>query len=83
VTSAAEIRKHLRHPVVDADGHCVEFFPALGDYLRDEGVDPASPTMTRLLPGAFGPYADWYALSTEERARRRVARPPWWGTPAL
>ena len=82
MTSAAEIRKHLRHPVVDADGHCVEFFPALGDYLRDEGVDPASPTMTRLLPGAFGPYADWYALSPEERARRRVARPPWWGTPA-
>ena len=80
--SAAEIRKHLRHPVVDADGHCVEFFPALADYLRDEGVDPASPTMKRLLPGAFGPYADWYALSPEERARRRVARPPWWGTPA-
>jgi predicted TIM-barrel fold metal-dependent hydrolase len=82
VTSAAEIRKQLRHPVVDADGHCVEFFPALGDYLRDEGVDPASPTMQRLLPGAFGPYADWHALSPEERARRRVARPPWWGTPA-
>jgi predicted TIM-barrel fold metal-dependent hydrolase len=38
--------------------------------------------MKRLLPGAFGPYADWYALSPEERARRRVARPPWWGSPA-
>jgi len=82
VNTAPEIRKHLGHPVVDADGHCVEFFPALNDYLRDEGVDPGSPTMKRLLPGAFGPWADWYELSPEERARRRVARPPWWGTPA-
>jgi hypothetical protein len=82
VSTAAEIRSHLSHPVVDADGHCVEFFPALADYLRDEGVDPGSPSMKRLLPGAFGPYADWHALDPDERARRRVARPPWWGTPA-
>ena len=80
--TAASIRAALGHPVVDADGHCIEYFPALGDYLRDEGVDPTGPSMQRLLPGAFGPYSDWYALDPEERARRRTARPPWWGAPA-
>jgi predicted TIM-barrel fold metal-dependent hydrolase len=81
-SSATEIRAGLSHPVVDADGHCIEFFPALADYLSDEGVDPTGPSMKRLLPGAFGPFVDWYALDPGERARRRVARPPWWGTPA-
>ena len=80
--SAAQLREQLDHPVVDIDGHSIEYFPALADYLRDEGVDLSSPQMTRLLPGSFGPYREWHALSPGERARRRVARPPWWGSPA-
>jgi predicted TIM-barrel fold metal-dependent hydrolase len=81
-TSAVDIRAGLDHPVIDIDGHVIEYFPALADYLRDEGVDMASPSMKRLLPGAFGPDQDWYALSPEERVASRVARPPWWGSPA-
>lgn len=80
--SAAEIRARLPHPVVDGDGHLIEYLPALAGYLREEGVDPAGPTMQRLLPGRFGPDQDWYAASADERARLRIARPPWWGAPA-
>jgi predicted TIM-barrel fold metal-dependent hydrolase len=80
--SAAEIRASLPHPVVDGDGHLIEYLPALAGYLREEGVDPAGPTIQRLLPGRFGPDADWYAASPEDRARLRIARPPWWGAPA-
>jgi predicted TIM-barrel fold metal-dependent hydrolase len=76
------VREQLPHPVVDIDGHMIEYFPALAGYLRAEGVDPTSPSMRRLVPGAFGPTADWHALSVAERARRRVPRPPWWGSPA-
>ena len=80
--SSAEIRARLPHPVVDGDGHVMEYFPALAWYLREEGLDPASPGLRKLVPGSFGPDADWHALTPEERMRRRVPRPPWWGSPA-
>ena len=80
--SAAEIRAALPHPVVDGDGHLIEYLPALAGYLREEGIDPAGPTIQRLLPGRFGPDVDWYGASPEDRARLRIARPPWWGAPA-
>ncbi len=68
--SAAEIRARLPHPVVDGDGHLIEYLPALAGYLREEGVDPAGPTMQRLLPGRFGPRPGLV------RGLRRRAGPP-------
>ena len=68
--------------MVDVDGHLIEYLPALAGYLREEGVDPADPSIQRLLPGRFGPDVDWYGASPEDRARLRIARPPWWGAPA-
>jgi predicted TIM-barrel fold metal-dependent hydrolase len=80
--SSAEIRRRLPHPVIDVDGHTMESLVALEPYLREEGVDPESPTIRRLLPGIFGPPSSWYEQSFDERARRRTSRPPWWGAPA-
>jgi predicted TIM-barrel fold metal-dependent hydrolase len=80
-SSSAAVRERLGHPVVDVDGHNIEYFPALAGYLREEGVDPGEPALRHLLPGAFGPPASWYALTPAERAYRRVARPPFWGAP--
>ena len=37
--SSSVIHDQLDHPVIDIDGHTVEFFPALMPYLREEGVD--------------------------------------------
>jgi predicted TIM-barrel fold metal-dependent hydrolase len=80
--SSRSIRERLDHPVIDIDGHCIEFFPGLAPYLREEGVDRDSPSLRRLLPPYLGPDADWHALSADERAHSRAARPPWWGSPA-
>jgi predicted TIM-barrel fold metal-dependent hydrolase len=80
--SSAAVRQRLDHPVIDVDGHAIEFFPALGRFLQDEGVALDSPALARLLPGAFGPPQDWHSMSVEDRAKARVARPPWWGSPA-
>ena len=42
--SAAELRANLGHPVIDADGHTVEFLPALLPYFQKAGVaDPGPP----------------------------------------
>jgi predicted TIM-barrel fold metal-dependent hydrolase len=78
----AEIKARLTHPVIDIDGHCMESLHALAPYLRDEGVDPASPSFTRLLPGLYGPEQVWSELTPEQRHQTRSARPPWWGAPA-
>ena len=29
-----EIRKHLKHPVIDGDGHWVEYTPVFGERMR-------------------------------------------------
>ena len=29
-----EIRRHLKHPVIDGDGHWVEYAPVFGDRIR-------------------------------------------------
>ena len=71
VSSSAQVRSSLDHPVIDADGHTVEFGPAVYDRLREiAGPDIADTASDKL---------DWYRLSDEERAAHRVARPPWWG----
>ena len=80
--SSAAIRARLLHPVIDVDGHTMESLAVLEPYLRQEGFDTSSPTLTRLLPGIFGPPGSWYEQSPEERAARRTSRPPWWGAPA-
>ena len=80
--TASAIRERLDHPVIDIDGHTIEYFPVLEGFLREEGVDLSSPTMQRLLPPLFGPPEDWHGLTPAQRVRKRVARPPWWGSPA-
>jgi predicted TIM-barrel fold metal-dependent hydrolase len=77
--SASELRARLGHPVVDSDGHTIEFTPAL--YAAIEQV--AGPRVrerfeTTLNDAVLG----WYAQGSEERRTRRPLRPAWWATPA-
>ena len=82
IKPGSRVREKLAHPVIDIDGHTTESLGALEPYFRAEGVDPASASFRRVLPGLFGPFASWYELAPAERMRRRVSRPPWWGAPA-
>ena len=92
VTSpSAAIRERLDHPVIDADGHIVEYIPALRSYLREEGVDlslelPFIPAKFPGLPGdteedtsATGWWSAWYDMSDAERYRLHRYRPAWRG----
>ena len=36
---SAALRARLKHPVIDSDGHWVEFGPDLMDYLKDTAPD--------------------------------------------
>jgi predicted TIM-barrel fold metal-dependent hydrolase len=73
---AAAIRAKLDHPVVDADGHAIEYAPAFVEYLRQV----AGPKLVeRYL--AKREAGGWFRTSPEERLRRRVTRPSSWTFP--
>jgi hypothetical protein len=75
--TATDVKSRLDHPVIDIDGHTVEFFPALAGELVKEGVRLDGESMLRRTSGTFGPIVDWYRLTPAARAEQRVARGPW------
>lgn len=78
--SARAIRAGLDHPILDADGHTVEYLPALIPYFQKAGV---ADDLSRLFARLFDPGSGmWGALSPAERLRRRSVRPSWWAVPA-
>jgi predicted TIM-barrel fold metal-dependent hydrolase len=78
-TKSAAIHDKLGHPVVDSDGHWIEFRPVFLDYLRRVG---GSRVVERYqtMSSSFG-MRSWLRLSEEQRRRRRITQPPWWGVP--
>lgn len=69
------IRAEIGHPVIDSDGHIVEFLPDVAQFLhRIQGVDDLRLQCAIAAWGrSYRP--DWRTLSPDERARARVARP--------
>lgn len=76
--SAAAIREQIDHPIIDADGHCLEYLPLVRDYLRRCGGD-------RVDQGFWGTFEGARAMahaSSDQRRDYGVIRPPWWAFPA-
>jgi predicted TIM-barrel fold metal-dependent hydrolase len=75
-SSAAQLRAHLKHPVIDSDGHWVEFGPQLNEYLKRIGG-------ARALDGFKSrPTEVWHlTIPLHERRERRLDQPIWWGMP--
>jgi predicted TIM-barrel fold metal-dependent hydrolase len=80
-TSAA-IRRRLGHPVIDIDGHVVEYFPELAPYLEQEGLSLDHPSFRRLIPPDGGTDTPWHEQTPAERSATRTPRGPWWSSPA-
>lgn len=78
--SARTIREGLGHPVIDADGHFVEYRPTLARYLAEEGVgDPTQLFATASCgTGTLG----IEHLAPADRDQGQAVRGPWWATPA-
>jgi predicted TIM-barrel fold metal-dependent hydrolase len=68
------IRSELDHPIIDSDGHHVEFYPAFLPHLRKVGVE--EDVRELVVNEVFGPdSAGWTKLSPGERFEKRAARP--------
>ncbi len=87
-TSKSEkIRASLKHPVIDGDGHVIEYRPLFEDYLlevagrdltdrwRRQNLDARSADNKGAKAGG------WYSQSQEDRIDRRTTRPPFWAMP--
>ena len=75
-----EIRKRLDHPVIDTDGHMVEVFSVMFDYLKQVG----GPDMTEQAWASFRRQnsSGWYDMSPEQRRYHNQLRPAFWAAPA-
>src|SRR3954467_13021672 len=76
LTRSAEIRRSLKHPVIDADGHTIEYGPAYFEFLKQVGGTAIAERYRAKLDAG-----GWYRQSPEERIRKRVTRPTSWGLP--
>ena len=75
---AGSIRARLDHPVIDADGHLVEFLPLVRDFLGELGGESLAAGLDRLVdgPGMLRP------LDATIRRATGVSRTGWWGVPS-
>ncbi len=76
-SKAASIRARLNHPVIDADGHWVEFSPVVSESLRRIGGDKAADGF-RAVEGLISRIL---SFSDAQRRDRRSAQQAWWSFP--
>ena len=74
---ARTLHARLSHPVIDADGHWLEFGPSIYDYLKE--------VAGQRVVDSFRQRAHYVqkslAMTPEERAQTRRAQEAFWGLP--
>ena len=78
-SSPAQIRARLSHPVIDADGHWLEYEPVFAERMRKVGGDLAADGFLKAMQTS----RDALALSVAERRRRRIGQPVFWNRQAV
>lgn len=73
----AGLREQLNHPIIDSDGHWVEFGPLVQDRLRKIGGEIAAEGFA-LRPALVD---QQLSMSLAERRRRRIGQQGFWGFP--
>ncbi|MDE0179067.1 MAG: amidohydrolase, partial [Gammaproteobacteria bacterium] len=76
-SNGARLRESLGHPVIDADGHWLEYGPVVGDAMRKIGGDAA----VRAMQINGGRVRRSLNMTPAERRRENVAQEAFWGAP--
>src|SRR6266705_948767 len=77
-TAARKLRSSLNHPIIDADGHWLEYAPIMREEFRRIGGDAAAEALaiaSDRIPSSL-------RMSLAERRRRRVGQEAFWGSPS-
>jgi len=77
MVQAAQLRSQLGHPVIDADGHWLEFGPLLVEALERIGGEPAA----RALKMGGSRVKGALAMSVAQRRANGLAQEAFWGAP--
>jgi predicted TIM-barrel fold metal-dependent hydrolase len=75
---ARTLRSRLTHPIIDADGHWLEYGPVMREAFRRIGGDAAAEALalaSQRIPNSL-------KLSVPERARRRIGQESFWSSPS-
>ncbi len=72
--SPSQIHSRLNHPVIDGDGHWVEYDPVFSEQMRKVGGDKAADGFL----AAMNTTLDGLKMGVAERKRRRIAQPGFW-----
>jgi predicted TIM-barrel fold metal-dependent hydrolase len=75
---ARKIRGQLTHPIIDADGHWIEFLPLMREEFRRIGGEAAVEALaiaSQRIPGSL-------RMSLAERRRRRIGQEAFWSSPS-
>jgi len=78
--AVAAIRERLGHPVIDSDGHLVEFRPVAMEYIARAGGARMAERFAEEQRSTFLS-REWYGLSEVDRMARWTHRPPFCGEP--
>src|SRR5713226_2695229 len=76
--TAAQIRSRLDHPVIDGDGHWVEFDPVFSERMRKVGGDKAAEGFLAAMKTTH----DALSMSVAERRHKRVGQSAFWSRQA-
>jgi predicted TIM-barrel fold metal-dependent hydrolase len=77
-TDARKLHSRLNHPIIDADGHWIEYGPVMREEFRRIGGDAAVEALaiqSQRIPTSLG-------MSLAERRRRRIGQEAFWSTPS-
>ena len=77
-SEARKLRASFNHPVIDADGHWIEYGPVMREEFKRIGGDAAAEAFD--LAASRVPNA--LKMSVAERARRRVGMEAFWSSPS-
>jgi predicted TIM-barrel fold metal-dependent hydrolase len=69
------IRKRLDHPVIDSDGHMIEYTPVVRDFLVEEAGEDVAQRFDLIVHSS----ESMRATPLEEKRARGVTRTAWWG----
>ena len=78
MTKSREIRSKIDHPVIDSDGHLIEYLPVVRDFIAEDFGKDMAAQFDRLTRSAAGRVA---FPDSEERRRNGVFSSAVWGIP--
>jgi predicted TIM-barrel fold metal-dependent hydrolase len=77
LTKSAKAHARLSHPVIDSDGHWIEYLPALTEYIKQEIGAQGAERYWAAVAAYFGDPR----LNTAQRYEKRLPAAGWWPIP--